>query len=103
MAPWSFPDGSIETGMGSVVVALFKQFPPTGQNSVSTVIRARPDPRARTSLPAHAATVGKRKIALVLSPDRAGFDGSHELTMVNLATPGHPRLEIDAMAILWSD
>jgi hypothetical protein len=51
----------------------------------------------------HAATLGKRKIALVLSPDRAGFDGWHELTIVNLATPGHPRLEIDAMAILWSD
>lgn len=51
----------------------------------------------------HAATLRKRKIAIVFSPDRAGFDSQHDLTIVNLATPGHPRLEIDAMTMLWSD
>jgi hypothetical protein len=51
----------------------------------------------------YAATIRTRKIALVVSPDRAGFDEHHELTVVNLATAGRPRLEIDAMATLWSD
>ena len=61
------------------------------------------DGQPAATIDCHAATLGKRKIAFVLSPDRAGFDGGHELTIVNLATPGHPRLEIDAMAMLWSD
>jgi hypothetical protein len=55
------------------------------------------------TLDCHAAAVRTRRIALVLSPDRAGLDESHEIAIVNLATAGHPKLEIDAMATLWSD
>jgi hypothetical protein len=61
------------------------------------------DGRLAGTVDCHAATLRTRRIAFVLSPDRSGFDETHEIAIVNQATAGHAGLEIDGMATLWSD